>query len=178
LFEPGVTIEENDGRNIVMPRTTAAHTHSAGGQRDLVQFRVAFKIVLVSRLWRARFAERMKSLDQTDARWSTLYMIADAKNGISQTNLADRLGITGPTLVRVLDSLEADGLVERAAVEGDRRLKLVLIKDAGRNILAKVDVDAAGMRKELFSGVSEKDLDATLRVLQHLSVQLDPHGST
>jgi MarR family transcriptional regulator, transcriptional regulator for hemolysin len=161
-----------------MPRTTAALTHSTGDQRDQVQFRVAFKIVLVARLWRARFAQQMKSLDQTDARWSALYMIADAEKGINQTNLADRLGVSGPTLVRLLDSLEADGLVERAAVAGDRRAKLVLIKEAGRKTLAEVDIDAARMRKDLFSGVSDNDLDATLRVLRHLSTQLDPDGST
>ncbi len=163
---------ERQGDN-VMPRTNAARTHSAGDLRDQAQFRVAFKIVLVARLWRSRFADRMKALNQTDARWSALYMIADAENGINQTNLADRLGVRGPTLVRLLDNLEADGLVKRIAIAGDRRAKLVLIEKAGRKVLAEVDVHAARMRKDLFSGVSDEDLDTALRVLRHLSSRLD-----
>src|ERR1700753_2183166 len=96
---------------IAMPRTAASRAHSLGDRRDEMQFLVAFKVVLVSRLWRARFADRLKSQDQTDARWTALYMIADAPRGVTQPHLAERVGVQGPTLVRLLDALEHQGLV-------------------------------------------------------------------
>jgi MarR family transcriptional regulator, transcriptional regulator for hemolysin len=158
-----------------MPRTNASIAHSAGDPRDQIQFSVAFNTVLTARLWRARFAEQMKALNQTDARWSVLYMVADAPRGVNQTNLAERLGIQGPTLVRLLDALESDGLIKRLAVPSDRRAKLITIEDAGRAVLAEVDKHAAKMRDTLFGGVSESDLEAAQRVLLHLVAQLDRH---
>lgn len=156
-----------------MPRNDASRSHTSGSPRDEVQFAVAFKIVLVARLWRARFSDRMKKLDQTDARWTALYMVADATKGVTQTDLAERLGIRGPTLVRLLDALEQQQLVTREGAPHDRRAKIISITAKGRAILAEVDLIAATFRDELFTGVSEADLGTTLRVLDHLSGQLE-----
>jgi MarR family transcriptional regulator for hemolysin len=159
---------------ISLPRTAASIAHSRGDYRDQVQFAVAFSVVLTGRLWRARFADRMKALGQSDARWTALYMIADASRGIIQTDLAERLGVQGPTLVKLLDALEGQGLVRREPARGDRRVKLVFIEPQGSATLAEIDRFAAKMRDELFDGVSEEDLAVTLRVLNHLSSQLEP----
>jgi MarR family transcriptional regulator for hemolysin len=115
----------------------------------------------------------MKVLDQTDARWSALYMVEDVAGGVNQTDLADRLGVKGPTVVRLLDSLEADGLVKRVADPGDRRSNLIVIEEAGRAVIAEVDKHAAKMRDELFSGIGDNDLEAALQVLQQLTKRLD-----
>ncbi len=157
-----------------MPRTDASRTHSSGNRRDEIQFSVAFKIILVGRLWRARFIERAKAMGQTDARWTTLYMIADAKKGITQTDLAERVGVRGPTLVRLLDALEHQGLIFRDAASDDRRAKIISLRPKGRDVLAEIDRTAAQLRDELFATVSDEDLEATLRVLRTLSRQLEP----
>lgn len=160
-----------------MPRTAASIAHSAGEHRDQIQFAVAFKVTLTARLWRARFTERMKTPDQTVARWSALYMIADAPLGLTQTQIAERLGIQGPTLVRLIDALEKSGLVSRQPALHDRRAKIVSITDAGRAMLVQIDRSAAEMRNELFTGVTDAELETTLRVLKHLTRQLEPPAS-
>ncbi|MDP3736141.1 MAG: MarR family transcriptional regulator [Hyphomonadaceae bacterium] len=160
-----------------LPRNAAPRSHSSGSPRDEIQFAVAFKIILAARLWRARFTERMKKLDQTDARWTALYMIADASKGLTQTNLAERLGVRGPTLVRLLDALEHQHLIARESASHDRRAKIISISAKGREVLAQVDGIAATLRDELFTGVSDADLQTTDRVLQHLSHRLEPASS-
>jgi MarR family transcriptional regulator for hemolysin len=147
-----------------------------GDHRDEVQFLVAFKVVLVSRLWRARFAERLNNHEHTDARWTALYMIADASRGIIQTHLAERLGVQGPTLVRLLEALEHQGLIARDMAPDDRRAKVISIKGKGLEVLAEMDKTAAAFRAELFTGVSEAELETTLRVLRHLSRKLEPQS--
>ena len=157
-----------------MPRDAAFTAHSSGEPRDHLQFAVAFHLGLTGRLWRARFADRMKGLNQSEARWSALCMISGAPGGISQTHLAERLGIQGPTLVKLLDGLEKQGLASRRSALKDRRVKVISLEAKGREMLAEVDGFATKMRAELFEGVSKAELDSTLRVLRHLSDQLEP----
>ena len=155
-------------------RIEASRAHSSGAHRDEVQFSVAFEIQLVGRLWRTRFNERMKPQDQTEARWAALYMIADAPKGLTQTQLAERLGVQGPTLVRLLDALEHQGLVGREPAPDDRRAKFIFMLPKGHQVLAEVDKAAATLRDELFTGVSEHELEILQRVLRGLSHLLEP----
>jgi MarR family transcriptional regulator, transcriptional regulator for hemolysin len=160
-----------------LPRNAASVSHSSGGRRDQLQFAVAFSVGLTGRLWRVRFADRMKALGQTDARWAALCMIADARGGITQTQLAEQLGVQGPTLVKLLDGLEKQGLVSRQPDSDDRRAKKIVIETRGRETLKEMDDFAIKMRNEFFEGVSEAELKITLRVLRHLSDQLEPRRS-
>lgn len=157
-----------------MPHAAASRAHSSGTPRDQIQFSVAFQIVLVARLWRARFLERAKAQGQTDARWTALYMIADEKRGITQADLAERLGVRGPTLVRLVEAMEKQGLVSRVAAPNDRRAKIISIRPKGQEVLAGIDTTAAQMRDELFSGVSDKDLETVQKALRTLAERLDP----
>lgn len=142
--------------------------------REAVQFDVAFKLILAARRFRARFAERMKGKEATDARCSALYMLADAPDGLIQSELAERMGVQNPTLVRLLDTLERAGQVRRVDASSDRRAKIVVIEDAGRRLLEEVDGMAARLRDKAFAGVSDADLQTTLFVLDRLCGALDP----
>lgn len=155
-----------------MPHVAASISHSVSGRRDELQFAVAFNIALTGRLWRTHFTDRMKALGQTDARWGTLYAIADAAKGVIQTDLAERLGIQGPTLVRIIDGLEQQGLVSRHRVSGDRRANNIVIESRGRDVLIVLDSFALKMRNEVFEGVSDMELEATLSVLRRVSDRL------
>ena len=48
---------------------------------------------------------RMKPLGMSQATWRTLYWLDREGGGVTQTALAERMGIEGPTLVRLLDNL-------------------------------------------------------------------------
>ena len=150
-----------------------AVTHTSA-ERATLQIETFFKAQLATRRFRARFAERVKSTSQTEARWSALYFLSHAKEGLIQSDLAERMGVQGPTLVRLLDALEAQGLVKRTEAAGDRRAKLVLIQPAGESIIAEVDAIAARMRDDVFAGVSDQDLATTLRVLDIVVSALEP----
>lgn len=152
--------------------------------RNELQYEVAFRLALTSRRFRARFAERVKSSSQTEARWSALYQLAREPGGLIQSELAERMGIQGPTLVRLLDALEAQGLVRRLSAPEDRRAKRVMIQPTGEQMVREVDVIAAQLRDDAFADIPTDDLLVTLRVLDKLSGALDPnidgatHGET
>lgn len=144
--------------------------------RSGLQYEVAIKLGLSSRRFRARFAERVKSSSQTEARWSALYQLALEPGGLIQSELAERMGIQGPTLVRLLDALESQGLVQRFSTPEDRRAKRVKILPDGQRMVGEVDTIAAQLRDDAFAGVSTDDLLVTLRVLDRLGVTLAPDG--
>lgn len=143
-------------------------------ERAKLQIETFFRSALATRRFRARFAERVKSTSQTEARWSALYFLSHAPEGLIQSDLAERMGVQGPTLVRLLDALEAQNFVKRTEAAGDRRAKLVVIQPAGQSIIAEVDAVASDMRDIVFAGVSDQDLATTLRVLDQVVSALEP----
>ena len=155
-----------------MPHVAASIRHAVSGRRDELQFAVAFNVALAARLWRTHFADRMKVLGQMDARWTTLYFIADSPKGVIQTDLAEGLGIKGPTLVRILDALEQQGLVKRHRVPSDRRANSITIETKGREVLIVLDDFARNIRNDVFEGVSEIEMETTLGVLRQLGDRL------
>ncbi|HSC84629.1 MAG TPA: MarR family transcriptional regulator, partial [Pseudomonas sp.] len=75
----------------------------------------------------------------------------------TQRELAKSIGVEGPTLARLLDGLEAQGLVQRQAVPEDRRAKKVLLSPQARPLIAKIESIAQGLRTELLTGISEDE---------------------
>ena len=68
---------------------------------------------LLARWWRSKLDERLRPLGLSQARWTALWHLARGGDGLTQKQLARAVGVEGPSMVRVLDALERDGLVER-----------------------------------------------------------------
>jgi DNA-binding MarR family transcriptional regulator len=82
------------------------------------------KLGQVARRWRALIDTRLKVFGLTDATWRPLLHLSKLPAPPRQTDLADSLGIEGPSLVRLLDTLERDGYIVRCA-DSDRRTKTI-----------------------------------------------------
>ena len=78
-----------------------------------------------ARAWRTRLDQRLRPLGLSQAKWLVLLHLNLAKADLTQRELSARLGIEGPSLVRLLDRMEADGWVERRVSPSDRRAKTV-----------------------------------------------------
>src|SRR4051812_23283528 len=126
----------------------------------------AFELGRVSRRWRTCLDERLKHTGQTQARWIALLHLSQV-GAMSQRELAERIGIEGPTLVRVLDNLERQGLVERRGCE-DRRVKQVHLTPAAGSILGEITRISAELRHELLADVPAEDLAVARRVMQSI----------
>jgi len=66
----------------------------------------------------------------TLAQYQVISMIVE-KGVQSQKDIALDLGVTGPTVVRIIDALEEKELVRRARHNKDRRIVLVSLTDKG-----------------------------------------------
>ena len=108
----------------------------------------------------------------SEARALPVLQITRAGAEMRQRELAEQLGIEGPSLVRLLDSLEAAALVER-------RAKTLHATPAGRALAATVEDVLHTVRERVFAQISPEDLAITLRTIEAIetSVQraLDGH---
>lgn len=122
--------------------------------------------------WRNALDRRLRPLGYSRSRWMVLLQVS-LNDAISNGELADRLGVEAPTLVRMIDSMESDGLLHRRASETDRRVKHLHLTPAGRKEVERIRAAAAEVRREVLSGLDKADIAATLNVLQKIRTTLE-----
>ncbi|TFW34670.1 MarR family winged helix-turn-helix transcriptional regulator [Massilia horti] len=135
--------------------------------------RFAAALHATARSWRLALDARLKDLGVGQSGWLTIAMIAKSKVDLSQRALADLLAVEGPSVVAMVDRLEQAGLVTRAPDPGDRRVKLVLLTDAGRALYAKVRTQADAFRASVLAGVDPDELAAATRLLEALRERIE-----
>ena len=134
---------------------------------DGLRVSLSWWLVATGRLWRKLLDERLRAAGQTQPRWRVLAW-AQMRPGITQTELAQRMGIAGPTLVRILDSLNAQDLIERRENLVDRRVKEVHLTKRAEPLVREIGVEVRSIREALLEGVSDEDVRTCLNVLAHI----------
>jgi MarR family transcriptional regulator for hemolysin len=142
--------------------STLAHT----------QWRLGMSIAQIARRWRGRLDARIADFGLTEARWLALLTLSRCGDGITQKDLANRLLIEGPTLVRTLDWLEGEGLVERRNSAQDRRAKTLHLTGRALPLIQRIESAATLVRAEILAGIPEEDLAACLAVLERVATGL------
>jgi MarR family transcriptional regulator for hemolysin len=121
-----------------------------------------------ARSWRQALDRRLKYLGLSLSSWLAITTIAKAGQPLSQTELASALAIENPSVVSMVDRLVKSGFVLRQPSPTDRRVKLVVLTDAGREVYDKVVKEARTFRTEMLSGIDEATLLAMVDVLESL----------
>jgi MarR family transcriptional regulator for hemolysin len=98
----------------------------------------------------------------------TLAVASKAEAPLSQSELADRLGVEGATMVAMVDRLAKAGLAARQASPSDRRVNLVIVTEAGMRLVAIVKTEAAAFRRQLLAQVDAKKLAIATELLEGL----------
>lgn len=130
--------------------------------------RFAHALHSTARAWRMAVDRRLKDLGVSQAGWMTIAVAARASAPLSQTELANRLGVEGSTMVAMIDRLVRDGLLERQASPGDRRVRLVVLTPAGEKMYGRVKKEGEALRRELMAGVDPAKLLIATELLEHL----------
>ncbi len=138
-----------------------------------IYYRVTRDLVVAARRWRKLSNDRIRMVGQSMARWETLFVVAFCGEALTQTDLARMIGIEGPTLVRMLDLLAQEGLIERRQSEADRRMTTNSITPEGRRMIDRIMVVTNGLGAELLQGIDPGELDTTLKVLSQIIARLD-----
>ena len=132
---------------------------------------IGFLVGDVARLLRRNFNRRAQALGLSQAQWRALAYLS-RQQGISQASLADRLEIQPITLVRLLDHLQAAGLVTRKADPHDRRAFQLYLTDKAQPLVARMWSIAAQTREQALAGMPIQRQRMLMKSLQHLRQNL------
>lgn len=122
----------------------------------------------LSRVWRARLDQRLKPMGLSQVQWRVLLLLARMDRPLVQRELAERIGIEDPTLVKLLDRMARSGWVERRPSDRDKRCKTVHLTPKALRMVQVIRRVTQGFRRELFRAVSKSDLKRCTQTLQTL----------
>ncbi|WP_343036115.1 MarR family transcriptional regulator [Aromatoleum toluvorans] len=120
-----------------------------------------------ARLMRHSFVDAIQDSPLTLARARVLIHL-ERNEGIRQVALAERLEIQPMTLVRMIDQLASEGLVERRPDPDDRRAHRLYLTKAARPQLEIVAQAGVAVREKALAGMSEDERAQTLALLQRI----------
>jgi DNA-binding MarR family transcriptional regulator len=101
----------------------------------------------------------------TVAQYNVLRILRGAQGGLCRNDVRDRMLTRMPDMTRLLDRMEAAGLVARSRSQEDRRMMTTVITEAGRQVLDEVAewVDAAHRRR--LGHLAEEELQQLIALL-------------
>ncbi len=146
--------------------------YDRSGSYDL-HYRVTREIVVAGRRWRKLANERIRATGQTMARWETLFLVAFSDHALTQGELARMISVEGPTLVRMLDVLNKEGLIERKQSAVDRRVTVNTITAAGRQAIDDIMGVTNALRAEVLQAIDPGELKTALKVLTQIIERID-----
>lgn len=119
----------------------------------------------VGRLWRRAANQMLDRFGLSHATAAPLLALQRLGGSARQGQVAEEAGLEGPSLVRIVDLLVADGLVSRAEDSSDRRAKILTLTEAGEQRLQSIGRILDSIRDGLVAGVDASQLHAAVAVL-------------
>jgi DNA-binding MarR family transcriptional regulator len=111
------------------------------------------------------FLKTLSKLDVRPAQYSVLAVI-EANPGLSQSDLADFLGIERARLVRMLDRLEKRGFAKRKASPRDRRSHALFLTSEGQKALKRIKTVAQQHEANLAEKLGTENRKAMVEMLR------------
>src|ERR1700733_12647755 len=151
----------------------AASRGAVRPERAALQPNIGAVLGEVARLIRRRFERRARQtgLPLTRHQARTLLTIA-RDEGLSQAAIATMLDMEPIALVRMLDRLHEEGLVERRLHPTDRRVRTVWLTPAAWKVIERVLAINAVVREEACAGLTPTQRDALIDALNRMKGNL------
>lgn len=140
--------------------------------------RFGIRFSMLSRLWRRTIDQRMAAVGLGDISWSPLIHLAESGDGVSQKTLASLVGIDGSSLVRLLDTLEARGHIQRCQSPGDRRVKLIMLTEAGLSAVVEIRRQLLVIEHQMLADLDDEQLAGMLDALELIQKRVALLGGT
>ena len=135
---------------------------------DNRQLNFSHLLYLTAHHWRLAVNRRLKDLGMSQATWVAVAAIARNEHPLSQTELAQELGVESATVVPLINKLVDLGLVERVITERDKRKRLLVATEKGRELFHQVKAVADELREEILTVITPEEQEKTYEVLLKL----------
>lgn len=148
------------------------------GQRQPFQspgHEAAVAILHTADVVRRRMAEVVEPVGITLQQFNVLRILrGGGDDGVATLDVAERMVEQAPGITRLLDRLEAKGLVRRQRCPKDRRQNLCWISTRGRTLLEQLDEPTLRAAEGCVAGVDPADQATLLRLLDAIRAGQGP----
>lgn len=122
--------------------------------------------------WRQAVDSRLRRLGVSRVGWLTIAAAMQAHSPLSQSTLADGLAVSRASMVQTIDCLVKNGLVKRESSASDRRLKRVVVTEAGAHLYSLLRDEVAAVRRQMLDIVELEKLVHLTELLEKLQERL------
>lgn len=154
-----------------MPASSPTATVSSASKTRL---RSWLKVLKTARRIEKELRERFREeLDTTLPRFDVMSALDRADGGLKMTELSGELKVSNGNVTGIVDRLADAGLVERRAVEGDRRVQLIALTKTGRETFAMHARTHERWVDELLGGLPPAEAEQLMLLLDLVTTKDD-----
>ena len=135
--------------------------------------RLGFLMVTLTRQWRRFVEEQLAASGLTDATWTPLLHLRAWGDGVTQKELAERVGLDGSSLVRLLDILEGKGWVERRADVADRRSKRIFLTAEGNSAVDGIRATMLEAERSMLQDLDDAEVETMLGSVNKIRARME-----
>jgi MarR family transcriptional regulator, transcriptional regulator for hemolysin len=163
----------NDAVQVPLKRRPAQAAPAKNRAPAALQPNIGGALYDVARAMRRRFERRARQTGLPITRQQARALLHIARNeGLSQAAVATMLDIEPIALVRVLDRLHEEGLVERRRHPTDRRVRTLWLTARAWSVVDRVLAINAKVREEACAGLSPTARETLMQTLGHMKDSL------
>jgi DNA-binding MarR family transcriptional regulator len=129
----------------------------------------ALSVMKTADLLRRAVARRLDSHDITPQQYNVLRILRGAgPDGLPTLAIGERLVEEAPGMTRLLDRLDAKGLVRRIRCEHDRRQVLCYLAEPGKRLLSAIDPDMRGAEVDFAGSLTPAEAEVLVELLEKI----------
>ncbi len=118
--------------------------------------------------------ELRRNVGVTLSQWRVVASLVQ-QPGLTQKEIADKVGVEGATLVPIIDKMEKEGLLKRKPDSKDRRVNRIYLTQKADSLWNSMTECANYIRKVSAKDISEDKLETTLETLRKISKNLSTY---
>jgi len=128
----------------------------------------------IARKMRTQIDQRARTRRMTRAQWVILVRL-EQQPGMSQTEMATRIEVEPITVARLIDRLEARGLIERRPDSRDRRIWRLQLTPAASPVLREIKEELRDFHEKMTAGIDPMALKMIGDSLHQMKANLGLH---
>ncbi len=128
---------------------------------------MAFTTSRSAKVFSEAMERRLSPYNVTRPQWIALYYIY-TNDSITQRELADKMSIKEPTVVRLIQKMEGEDLLTRSGAKGDKRIKQLCLTEKGIRLCRELLPVAEKFMYDTIAGISQEDLQTLKNALDKM----------
>lgn len=155
------------------PAPAATDRESAVLRDDKLELRVWLRLLTCANLIEGRVRAGLReTFDITLPRFDLLAQLDRAPDGLTMSELSDRLMVSNGNITGLVDRLASEGLIMRAPSPSDRRRNRVKLTPAGKRAFDAMTPIHERWIDDLFAGLTRGEMGELLALLAKLKLSL------